>query len=426
MTSFADVVFSPGGIALRVYSLALLIAQLYVVTDVFFQHRGWKVRLPAMGQLLLGLGWLILLLDGSYRIEWIETPRVYPRAVTQVYAFPWLAILAAELALTALLAASVCSLLRYRRTHLSRGVIKETLDMLPAGVCFSKADGTVALSNLKMDGFCAALTGGSLVDARAFLETIAAVGEPQNKARLVRMPGGEVVMFQEEEILSGGRPYTQLIAFDVTRQYEITELLLSKNKKLTDLQTRIKAYSAMVTQLAMNEEILRARVTVHDEMGYLLLSGKYYLDHEDTADAENLLRLERYTHRLLMREGEEPDDAVPDEFTRALAIAGAIGVKVTVEGVPPTAEPARTLLGSAIRECAANVKKHAGGDAMRITFLPEEGKINAVFSGNGAAPQTPVIPTGGLKNLRIAVEKAGGELRIRSKPGVTVTVILPA
>ena len=424
MTAFSEIVFSFGGIALRVWSVLLVIVQLYVMIDVFIQRRRWKTYLPAAVQLLLGLGWFFILLDGSYYVDWVEAPRVYPSLVNLIYTSPWLAVAGIELLLTLIAVFSFWSLLRYQRRHLSRGVIKETLDMLPVGICFSKEDGTVVLKNLQMDRWCAVLTGSPLFDAQTFWQKVEAIGEAQNKARIVLLSDEAAVLFLCEKIMANGMPYTQITAFDVSEQYRITAQLKANNKKLIDLQTRIKAYSAMTAQLAMTEEILRARVTVHDEMGYLLLSGKYYLDHTDSADAENLLELERYTHRLLMREGEEPDDAMHDGYHEAMEIARAIGVRVIVTGEAPQNDSVRGLLGRVIRECAANTVKHACGSSLYLTLTREGDCLIAVFRGDGEAPDAPITESGGLLNLRRMIESAGGEMQITCDPQVTVRITL--
>ena len=425
MTSFGEIVFSFVGIALRVYSVLLVIVQLYVMIDVILLRRGRKAYFWAAVQLLLGLSWFCFLLDGSYYVDWVETPRVYPPPVVWIYSSPWIMVAAVELLLTLILLFSLYSLFRYRRRHLSRGVIKETLDMLPVGICFAKEDGTVVLKNLQMEQWCTVLTGGPLFDAQAFRQKIAKSGEVQNKALIIPLSDGGALLFQDEEITVNGKTYTQLTACDVSEQYRITAQLKSKNKKLIDIQTRIKAYSAMASQLAMSEELLRARVTVHDEMGYLLLSGKYYLDHPDSADAEKLLELERFTHSLLMREGEEPDDAQHDGYVQAVEIARAIGVKFSVDGEPPHDAALRELLGRAIRECAANTVKHASGNRLSVSFSREGDHLNAALTDNGAVPVEPIAESGGLLNLRRSVEGAGGTMTLICEPHVTVRLSLP-
>ena len=421
MSSFGEIVFSLGGVLLRVYSLLLLIGQIFAAVYLFRM----KARVFAAVQLILGLCWFCLLLDGSYYADWVEKPRVYPAPVNHIYSSPWIFVAAVNLLLTALLALSVYLIIRNRRLNLSRGVIKETLDMLPVGICFSKADGTVVLKNLQIEKLCSDLTGGTLLDASEFWEKVEENSEIQNNVRILPLSNGEAVMLTKDEITSNGKAYAQIIACDVTEQYRITTELKSNNKKLIDLQTRFKAFSAMTSQLAMTEEILKARMTVHDEMGHLLLAGKYYLDEPQTSDAEKLMELERYTHHLLMREGEEPDDAKPDDIGSAVEIARAIGVKVRISGDLPENDTAKMLIGQAIRECAANTVKHADGNSLDVAIVAEHNEIEVTLTGSGNAPAEPITEAGGLLMLRRRIEAAGGTMNISYSPQVTVTLRLP-
>ena len=326
MTAFRKIVFSAGGIALRIFTLLIVFGQINMLVHAFWQKRGVLCRALMAAQLLLGLTWFCLLLDGSFYAEYTAQPRTYPAVVNAIYGAPWLFVLLVNLALAAVLCLSFAESLHYSHTHLSQGAVKETLDLLPVGVCFATEDGVVALKNLQMERLGALLCGASLVDANAFWQAVEEKSKQQGSVRIVPLSSGEAFLFQKEKITANGKTYAQMIAYDVTAQSNMTAELKAKNKKLVDLQTRIKAFSAMTAQLAISEEILKARVTVHDEMGHLLLAGKYYLDNPATANAEKLLQMERYTHLLLMREGEEPDDAKPDSVQNAVQIARAFGV----------------------------------------------------------------------------------------------------
>lgn len=423
MTEFGKIVFDFIGIALRVCSLLIVIGQLYVATDVFLQRRSLGVRLLAAGQLLLGLGWFFVLLDGSFYVEWVETPRAYPFLVNLIYGSPWLVVAAVDLILAAVLIYSIFSVLRYRRLHLSRTAVKETLDMLPVGICFAREDGTVVLNNLQMERLSEVLTGRLLSDSPSFWQAVEEKGEAQDSARIVPLSDNRAVLFKKDSISSNGKPYTQITACDVSELYQITAELRSKNKKLIDLQTRMKAFSAMATRLAMSEEILKARVKVHDEMGHLLLSGKYYLDDPSASDPEKLMELERYTHHLLMREGEEPDDAKRDCIKKAAAIARSMGVSVSISGVlpeKPEKNEIRVLLAQAIRECAANTVKHAGGDRLEVILNASGESLTARLKGNGEPPAKPITESGGLLMIRRKTEAAGGRMRVSYEPQVVV------
>ena len=160
-------------------------------------------------------------------------------------------------------------------------------------------------------------------------------------------------------------------------------------------------------------------------MGHLLLSGKHYLDRPDTVDRDKLLQLERYTHLLLMHEGELPEDTERDAVDDALTAARAMGVNVSVSGDVPDDGLRRRLIGQAIRECAANIVKHACGDSLRVALTPDGGSLRAVVTGSGTPPGEPIKESGGLLNLRRSVEAAGGTMDVDIAPQFTLTVVLP-
>lgn len=133
MLSFSEIVFTFGGAALRVWGLLLIIGQLYAAIDVFWRIPKMSARLLAAGQLLLGLFWFCILLDGSYYADWVEKPRVYPFLVELLYASPWITVAAVELVFTMMLALSFFLLFRYHNRHLSRSAIKKR------SICFRQA-----------------------------------------------------------------------------------------------------------------------------------------------------------------------------------------------------------------------------------------------------------------------------------------------
>ena len=194
---------------------------------------------------------------------------------------------------------------------------------------------------------------------------------------------------------------------------------------IVDIQARMKDFGSRTSSLAMEEELLRARISVHDEMGHLLLSGKHYLDRPDTVDRDKLLQLERYTHLLLMHEGELPEDTERDAVDDALTAARAMGVNVSVSGDVPDDGLQRRLIGQAIRECAANTVKHACGDSLRVALTPDGEGLRAVVTGSGTPPGEPIKESGGLLNLRRSVEAAGGTMDVDIAPQFTLTVVLP-
>ena len=48
------------------------------------------------------------------------------------------------------------------------------------------------------------------------------------------------------------------------------------------------------------------------------------------------------------------------------------------------------------------------------------------ITNDGRAPETEVVPKGGLHNLYRHILDLGGTMEIQSKPGFALTVVLPA
>ena len=424
MRPFSEIVYS-FGVVIRVIALLLTIVETAILIHAFRYKRGVGYRAFAVAQLCAGLFLMIALLDGSYTVDYADRVRAYPGFVNLIYHAPWGVILTVELILSAAAIIGVCGIRRYHRTNLSRDSIKEAVDMLEVGVCFAQTDGVVVLKNLLMDEICMQITGKALGDAADFWNTAEKRGERGGDALFVTDGSGRAVQITNDMVTLDGTEYMLLLASDFSEQYRITAELKEKQSKLLRIRRRMRDFGEESERLAMAEETLKARTNVHDEINRVLLIGKYYLDHPDSADGFELIGAARQMNRMLTRDVETPDIDHNANCIGALEAARDIGVTVDVTGELPNSETSLELLGKAIREAAANVVKHADGDRLEVAVTHENGYVTAVLRGNGNAPQKPIVESGGLLNLRQSIEPAGGELIVTCEPQVTLTVTIP-
>lgn len=90
---------------------------------------------------------------------------------------------------------------------------------------------------------------------------------------------------------------------------------------------------------------------------------------------------------------------------------------MTAEGPQPAPDsPEAALLLHAAHECLTNTVRHAGGTALHISLSREGGRLVAVLTNDGRAPDGPIREGGGLSALRRQVEASGGRMRIESAP----------
>lgn len=80
----------------------------------------------------------------------------------------------------------------------------------------------------------------------------------------------------------------------------------------------------------------------------------------------------------------------------------------------------------AMRECLTNSVRHAGAATIHITAENKGDSVSMKITNDGRAPETEVVPKGGLHNLYRHILDLGGTMEIQSKPVFVLTVVLPA
>ena len=406
--------------AVQIICVFLLTVQLAALIQVIRDRRSRKVIfLNFLNTAFCFLVFFVLMDVCDYLLKEQYHP-LHHAIMRRLFELPILAYAGLE----ALIALFLILLLRessiYRRKHLTPEAIRETVDLLPEGICFSGNDGTVLLTNLKMNVLCRALTGGVLANADRLWQAVKENGEDHSGQVLVRVSGEEVWRFSRTSHTYGKRQIDQITATDVTQQYRVIEELRQKNDRLQDIQRRMKAAGDLSADMFIAQEEANARAALHNHLGQVLLMGRYYLEHPDNTDARVVQVTTQEMNRILLGEAREADQSKEDELLNAIAAVKSIGVSVEIAGTAPETNPARSLLSQAIQECAVNAAKHAEGD--RLSVKIEKNCFS--FTNNGKPPKGPISESGGLLALRRAVEMVGGQMIVQSEPAFLLTIIL--
>lgn len=339
---------------------------------------------------------------------------------------PWAA--AVGLLLTLALALGAAVFFRRRRERLHAGAVKEGLDAMPTGVCFAAPEGTPLLVNVQMDRLCGLLLDRGLLDARAFWDALRA-GAFKNGVRLsglepavtVRTADGTVWDFRRSVLDTAQGPVVELIAYDVTEQYRLNRELTARTRRLAAVGARLRLFSREVERVAREKELLAAKIHIHDELGRTLLALRAYLAQPaGSRDRRTILPLWRYVASAL-ETGSVRDG--PDDWMAAQEAARAVGVTAECAGALPSNAQQRALLLAAVRECANNAALHAGAARLLLVVRENGAAVSAELTNDGAPPETEVRETGGLKNLRAAVEKAGGVMTVESAPRFVLRIV---
>lgn len=317
-----------------------------------------------------------------------------------------------------------------KKNRLTVNAIKEGLDTLPEGVCFFNEEGQVLLVNAQMNHISGQLFRTEILNGEKFWFILnqekgkdpGMMSVPESHI-LVCTPDGKKWDVCREMLSIRNHKIYELSACDVTGQYELHMELQKRNRQLSEVNERLRIYSREVEQTATEQEILAARMQIHDNVGRSLLAFRSWLENPgDSHDREELLLFWKYTINLLKNE------AVPvsgsDSWELLLKAAEALAVTVVKKGELPEYGKERELLIAALYECLTNTVKHAQGDELYAKIWSDETAVTAEITNNGIPPAGSIQENGGLKNLRCSIEEAGGKMIIRSMPRFLLRISL--
>lgn len=337
---------------------------------------------------------------------------------------PWIIV---ALVMVVIFAAEVLCLVavnRAGRDKLSQGSVKESLDALPDGVCFFSENGRILLSNRRMQHISSDITGIGILNGEKLWRCIEekSVKTDVSDGLVILTSDSKVWNVRRSEIEAEGNRINEIVALDVTEQYELRRELEERNERLNSVNERLRIFSRDMSRLTAEKELLDAKIKVHDDLGRSLLAFRAYLTAEPSKrDRSKLLPLWRYVISVMKKE-----TAPSEEWDAIEKTAESLHIQIEINGdLPagpadlPVSGEVRSAIMAAIRECLTNTARHARGD--RLFVLIKCGAdaphgIRIEITNNGRAPLVPIQEAGGLSNLRHMVERAGGNMTIESSP----------
>lgn len=161
--------------------------------------------------------------------------------------------------------------------------IKESIDLLPDGVCFSTDRGMPILMNSRMRQLCTEFTGEGLMDTEKFWRDLRN-GNVRKGIRPLKQreaafidTNGQVWDFRRSRLSYGGEKVTEISAVNITTQYHLHKELVARYERLNDVNSRLHHFSEEVEKITREKEILAAKIKLHDEIGRSLLILRSYL-----------------------------------------------------------------------------------------------------------------------------------------------------
>ncbi len=317
------------------------------------------------------------------------------------------------------------------KIELSAGSIKESLDNLPVGVCFSTKDGRPVLVNRAMQELSHAIFGQVVSNTQennrrlAHHEILENVKIIRREPLLILQAGGET--WQLKQLDHAG--FSEIIAFNISEKWALLQELSDKNKQLDLIQQRLKVYNQNIPGFIKEKEILAAKVKIHDNIGRSLLALRAYLADSNPTQQKRLDLLSLWQQSLLTlaeSSGVDPEQSAWEKLTRA---AESVGVTIHRRGDLPAEEAVQAKFLTIVHECLNNAVRHAQAKNIMIEIGEVELKTGPGYlftiSNDGKLPENRLAEKGGLKNIRRSVELDGGEMQMEIDRVFKIRISLP-
>lgn len=306
--------------------------------------------------------------------------------------------------------------IKRRSTAITLSSIKESLDHLQTGLCFSLPNGLILLSNHRMNELSHQLFGQPLQNANLFWKALQSGKTASGVSRLsagdhpeFSLADDSIWTFKFEKLDS----VIQITAAQTTRQHQLLSELQVRNRELEAMSERIRSYGEKVDEYITARERLDTRVNLHGFLGQSLLMTRHYLQSK-TGDRQKILDIWQQNVDILHLEAEPQQEA--DSLASLQSAAQAIGMQVHVHGILPLDPSYRKLIASIGAETLTNAVRHAGATQLFIDAQESENAYVIRYTNDGAPPDHAIAEGGGLSSARRKIEAAGGAMRIETLP----------
>ncbi|MBQ7725833.1 MAG: hypothetical protein IJT66_01680 [Clostridia bacterium] len=290
--------------------------------------------------------------------------------------------------------------IRRGKRSVTPNAVKRCLDQMPCGVCCWYEDGRVLFSNNCMNGLCIAITGSPLLNGNHFHDAL---------SDEILTADGKRWRFTRRDLSLDGEHVYEMIASDVTAEYAKTQALERDKEDLSRVNRELREYTGNIDDTVRRQEILQAKVNIHDEMNRLMLSTM--VAESDAATLDKIFSLWKQNALLLCMEASKT--ANTRSVGRLEKLAQTLKIRLIWENdrLALLSKNQRALFFSAAQEAIVNAAKHAGAKNLTISFEETGSSLSCTFANDGKIPAGEVNFSGGLYNLSLLAKKQGVPLR---------------
>lgn len=325
---------------------------------------------------------------------------------------PWILWIAALIAVTLVMELLLAGSIRYDKNHITPNAIKLCADRMHCGICYWRDNGRVIFSNDCMKCLCISLTNKPLLNGNHFR---AALTDGYLTV------DGKAWRFVCRDLMLGGETLHEMIASDVTEEYAKTEILRKDTEELSRINRELQEHRLKIADTVRKQEILQAKVNIHDEMNRLMLRT-VVADCHNKEELASVFSLWKRNALFLCMEAETDKMAV-DKIEE---LAEQMNIRLIWQSELPKSltDKQRELFFSAFGEAIINAAKHAEAETLTVSFTETDDDLSCTFENDGKV-SGGIRFTGGLSNLSFLAKEQNAAVTAEADKTFRLTITFP-
>ena len=236
-----------------------------------------------------------------------------------------------------------------------------------------------------------------------------------------------VWQFQKQPLFIRRQIIFQTIASDVTALHVYQDHLQKNIRKEEELHERQRELLQHIVQNNLDQELLNAKLRIHDDFGSVLLMTRHWLKNtEHVPDNESDIFSAWENVITDMENALDPrNKQIATQESELIEVAELVGCHVELSGPRPAEYKQQLLLYAAIREALTNAVRHAGADRLWVEMVKQDNCFHVEIRSNGDKTTNQIEEGSGLGNLRRRLEREGILMKIDCQDGVVMILDMP-
>ncbi len=306
--------------------------------------------------------------------------------------------------------------------------IKEAMDTLPSGILFASIDGNILLTNQKMQELMIEITGDVSRDIYHWFSKLRQMGYRSGNLMMtdsemvIKLSSDEYWHFVRDKLNIDGKDYWQLVAADISEQWNLIRELRNRNTMLQQKSNELRSMLSNMFDIQREQETNRLRARLHDVLSQKITLFQRWMQSDTLPTAAQIAELIRS-----MKEGIENDapENLQEIFENIIANFCDIGIEMEVTGKLPSDDAAARAFVLIVREASTNAVRHGLATMISIAFSEDDFQYTMKIEDNGIGTTGNVVYGNGLRIMGERLSKLDGELIVDSSAIFTIHAIIP-